>query len=167
MDRLTRRLKVPPYKADCAYCTSEYLTKRGCSARCPLRREQKERLAAYEDTGLTPEEATDLAQAKRDGRCVVLPCKVGDTVDKLFSHNEIIALWYDKPNDRDGSYFLWRGEAWRLPENYKPLRLLRFFGTVPERISEADTINILVTPYVKPAYTPEAAEAALKERSGE
>lgn len=61
------------------------------------------RLAAYEDTGLTPEEVdkltkdwTDLctivgecggisrvrvlAEADKDGRVVVLPCKVGDTV---------------------------------------------------------------------------------------
>lgn len=33
------------------------------------------RLAAYEDTGLTPEETEDIAKAKADGRCVVLPCK--------------------------------------------------------------------------------------------
>ena len=62
-----------------------------------------ERLAAYEDTGLTPEEVTalqkdwsdlctvigecggidrlrELAEADKDGRLVVLPCKVGDTV---------------------------------------------------------------------------------------
>lgn len=60
------------------------------------------RLAAYEDTGLTPEEfdklaremsrtridcgiltfdrLRELAEADRDGRVVVLPCKVGDTV---------------------------------------------------------------------------------------
>lgn len=39
-----------------------------------------ERLAAYEDTGLTPAEVAELAEAKKDGRLVVLPCKVGDTV---------------------------------------------------------------------------------------
>ena len=66
-----------------------------------------ERLAAYEDTGRTPEEVTalgnlfdyaleesktltgqlallnrirDLAKADKDGRLVMLPCKVGDTV---------------------------------------------------------------------------------------
>ena len=40
-------------------------------------------LAAYEDTGLTPEEiahAKDLLAAEKDGRLVTLPCKVGDTV---------------------------------------------------------------------------------------
>ena len=63
-----------------------------------------ERLAAYEDTGLTPEEIKapftedtminleaqamgvepsrlrEIAEADKDGRVVVLPCKVGDTV---------------------------------------------------------------------------------------
>ena len=63
-----------------------------------------ERLAAYEDTGLTPEEIKapftedtminlaaqalgvepsrlrELAEADKDGRLVMLPCKVGDTV---------------------------------------------------------------------------------------
>ena len=59
------------------------------------------RLAAYEDTGLTPEQCEnaktiiesafsddtskverirELLKADRDGRLVVLPCKVGDTV---------------------------------------------------------------------------------------
>ena len=63
-----------------------------------------DRLAAYEDTGLTPEEIKaqftedtminlaaqalgvehsrlrEIAEAEKDRRCVVLPCKVGDTV---------------------------------------------------------------------------------------
>ena len=58
-----------------------------------------DRLAAYEDTGMNPEEITnmksllqggeykpspewirlcEIAEADKDGRCVVLPCKVGD-----------------------------------------------------------------------------------------
>ena len=71
-----------------------------------------ERLAAYEDTGRTPEEVTalgklfdyaleesktlteqlallnrirDLAEADRDGRLVVPPCKVGDTLFRVFA----------------------------------------------------------------------------------
>lgn len=54
-----------------------------------------DRLAAYEDTGRTPEEIKemldwsfglfsekigDFLQAKSEGRLIVLPCKVGDTV---------------------------------------------------------------------------------------
>ena len=69
------------------------------------------RLKAYEDTGLTPKEFAaywvfiqdligdqkasealshllHLAQADKDGRLVVLPCKVGDTViDQTFAKN--------------------------------------------------------------------------------
>lgn len=64
-----------------------------------------DRLAAYEDTGLTPEQCEnaktiiesafsddtskaerirELLKADKDGRLVVLPCKVGDTVYKIF-----------------------------------------------------------------------------------
>lgn len=71
---------------------------------CPSFDRLVERLAAYEDTGLTPEEITapfteaaltnltarvlglkpsrlhEMAKADKDGRVVVLPCKVGDTL---------------------------------------------------------------------------------------
>ena len=71
-----------------------------------------ERLAAYEDTGLTPEEIKapftddtminlaaqalgvepirlrELAEADKDGRCVVLTCKVGDTVWRIVRDGE-------------------------------------------------------------------------------
>ncbi len=42
-----------------------------------------DRLAAYEGTGLEPEEARKLAVAKEDGRLVVQPFKVGDTVYRV------------------------------------------------------------------------------------
>jgi hypothetical protein len=51
-----------------------------------------DRLAAYEDSGLSPEQVRELAKAKADGRLVVLPCKAGDTVYKnveLYSGNKI------------------------------------------------------------------------------
>ena len=71
-----------------------------------------DRLAAYEDTGLTPEEIKapftedaminlaaqalgvepsrlrELAEADKDGRVVVLPCKVGDTVWRIVRDGE-------------------------------------------------------------------------------
>ena len=46
-------------------------------------RQTWERLKTYEDTGLEPEEILaelDRVKAERDGRLVVLPCKIGDTV---------------------------------------------------------------------------------------
>lgn len=76
--------------------------------------ELRQRLAAYEDTGLTPEEVEnmreskadaqfmltelcklcdydrlcELAQADKDGKLVVVPCKVGDTVFDAFEAAE-------------------------------------------------------------------------------
>lgn len=38
------------------------------------------RLAEYEDTGLDPEEVERYAKAEKEGRLLVLPCKVGDMV---------------------------------------------------------------------------------------
>lgn len=49
---------------------SEYLPLIDCAQKC----------SAYEDTGLEPERVAELAQAEKDGRLVVLPCKVGDTI---------------------------------------------------------------------------------------
>ena len=46
----------------------------------------RDRLKAYEDTGLTPERADDLAKADTDGHLLVLPCNVGDTV-YMTTHN--------------------------------------------------------------------------------
>ena len=79
---------------------------------CPAFDKLIERLAAYEDTGLTPEEIKapftedaminlaaqalgvehsrlrELAEADKDGRVVVLPCKVGDTVWRIIRDGE-------------------------------------------------------------------------------
>ena len=78
---------------------------------CPAFDKLIERLAAYEDTGLTPEAVetvklalaakhlvdletlnntqisrlVELAEADKDGRCVVLPCKVGDKLYRVFA----------------------------------------------------------------------------------
>lgn len=85
----------------------------GCKIKdCPFEEAVCERLAAYEDTGLTPEEIKapftedtminlaaqalgvepsrlrEIAEADKDGRCVVLPCKVGDTVWSIVRDGE-------------------------------------------------------------------------------
>ena len=82
----------------------------------PCQADFVDRLAAYEDTGLTPEEVLpkdkadeialklmrladleslcsydrirELAEADKDGRVVVLPCKVGDTVWRIVRDGE-------------------------------------------------------------------------------
>lgn len=66
--------------------TYEKSRSRWNEGRCPTKytsrhtfQEIVARLAAYEDA-MPLERAQELAQAEKDGRLVVLPCKVGDTV---------------------------------------------------------------------------------------
>lgn len=115
-----------------------------------------ERLKAYEDTGLTPERCAEfarayaegryivmrdaeqegvarlreLAEADKDGRLVVLPCKVGDTVYRIFNppdrkpvisaHTlmsvDYIVRWLDKFGK---TVFLTREEAEKAVEAMK------------------------------------------------
>lgn len=94
-------------------CFEEPCYGSGCKIKdCPFETAVCDRLAAYEDTGLTPEEIKapftedtminlaaqvlgvepsrlrELAEADKDGRLVVLPCKVGDTVWRIVRDGE-------------------------------------------------------------------------------
>mgnify|MGYP004459423213 CR=1 FL=1 len=105
MERLTKCVTNKQTIMDCEKCKADWTGKHGKSmVDCtPLycRNRLKDRLAAYEDTGLTPEQCEsakniieyafsddtskaerirELLKADKDGRLVVLPCKVGDTV---------------------------------------------------------------------------------------
>ena len=82
--------------------------------------EVSRRLAAYEDTGLTPEgingmkTAIDIYQnAAAEGRLIALPCKVGDLVYKLSGKNKKILpikiKWFETNN-----------EGWFACGNYLP-----------------------------------------------
>ena len=99
MERLTEK----HYLAEDHYmkCSEDCNVDMDC-VDCPAFDKLIERLAAYEDIGLTPEEIKapftedtminlaaqalgvepsrlrELAEADKDGRCVVLPCKVGE-----------------------------------------------------------------------------------------
>lgn len=102
-----------------------------------------ERLAAYEDTGLTPEEIKapftedtainlaaqalgvepdrlrELAEADKDGRCVVLPCRVGDIVYGFHGEKTIlpmVAKWIETNTD-----------GWCIAVQYTPMAP-RFYG---------------------------------------
>ena len=104
MDRLTKYSKETTHEngvccthfggMECFACNGD------CSRGCTWEEAAWSRLAAYEDTGLTPQACAEareagkvlsscdisfrrlaeLLTADRDGRLVVLPCKVGDTV---------------------------------------------------------------------------------------
>ena len=104
MERLTKRDTDGQAMMDCQKCEADWTGKHGkpmvdCTA-LYCRNRLKDRLAAYEDTRLTPEEIDmdhaaaeqlrhlcrncdldrleKLAEADKDGRLVVLPCKGGD-----------------------------------------------------------------------------------------
>ena len=105
MERLTEWNGGQTRHAYYPRCFKEPCYGSGCKINdCPFETAVCDRLAAYEDTGLTPEEIKaqftedtminlaaqamgvepssirELAEADKDGRVVVLPCKVGDTV---------------------------------------------------------------------------------------
>lgn len=105
-----------------------------------------DRLAAYEETGLEPEE---LAQAEKDGRLVVLPCKVGDTVYRVGAS---ICKW--REIDHCDEYC----DGWQYRDCWEGTR-----AVLEEKFSLCDLESIGKTVFL----TREAAEAALKEREAE
>ena len=115
-ERMTKRDTDGQAMMDCEKCKADWTGKHGkpmadCTA-LYCRNRLLDRLAAYEDTGLTPEEVKapftedtminlaaqalgvepsrirELAEADKDGRVVVLPCKVGDTVWRIVRDGE-------------------------------------------------------------------------------
>lgn len=115
MDCLTKHSKQTPHENGIC-CTHfrgpECLEVGGnCAMNCKWEEAAWSRLAAYEDTGLTPERCAEfaradaegryivmrdaeqegvarlreLAEADKDGRLVVRPCKVGDTLFRVFA----------------------------------------------------------------------------------
>ena len=107
MERLTEWNGEQTRHAYYPRCFEEPCNGGGCEIKdCPFETAVCERLAAYEDTGLTPEAVetvklalatkhmvdletlnntpisrlVELAEADKDGRCIIPPCKVGETV---------------------------------------------------------------------------------------
>ena len=116
MERLTKRDTDGQAMMDCEKCKADWTGKHGkpmvdCTA-LYCRNCLKDRLAAYEDTGLTPGEVKSMQEehfsglemaklhsalmelkkyqeADKDGRLAVLPCKAGDTVYEVTSRKTI------------------------------------------------------------------------------
>lgn len=105
MERLTEWNDEQTRHAYYPHCFEEPCYGGGCKINdCPFETAVCDRLAAYEDTGLSPEKvswmkevieiafgndtsrierAHNLHVADKEGRVVVLPCKVGDTIWRL------------------------------------------------------------------------------------
>ena len=128
MERLTKRLSNGAtswnYQSDC-YGEDETRNK---VFRSVHRQNACEKLAAYEDTGLepedikrafneaavlklagqalgiTPDRLRELAQADKEGRCVVLPCKIGDTVYHIAKCRDFSKVLDGTLYDSNGGY---------------------------------------------------------------
>ena len=118
MERLTKRDTDGQAMMDCEKCKADWTDKHGkpmvdCTA-LYCRNRLKDRIAAYEDTGLGPDEVNalqkdwsdlctvigecggidrlrELAEADKDGRLMVLPCKVGQRVFALLDTDKHIS----------------------------------------------------------------------------
>lgn len=69
--------------------------------------------------------------------------KLGKAIDRIFSHNSIVAIYKNNPTNHE-SIMTWRGEAWRMPPIYRNERHWIIFGTVAESLWESDVINIRI-----------------------
>lgn len=87
MERLTEWNGGQTRHAYYPRCFKEPCYGSGCKIKdCPFETAVCERLAAYEDIAELcggADRLRELAEADKDGRCVVLPCKVGDTVWRI------------------------------------------------------------------------------------
>lgn len=83
---------------------------------------------------------------------IELPCTVSSLIGTIVGTNEVVAIW-ERRKDSDGRYhaLLWKGMAWDIPEEYLDRVFMKIFGTIPESIMDADTVNIAVTPIIKTA----------------
>ena len=76
MERLTKRMSDGQAMMDCEKCKADWTGKHGkpmvdCTA-LYCRNRLKDRIAAYEDTGLTPERCAEFARADAEGRCIIM-----------------------------------------------------------------------------------------------
>lgn len=129
MERLTKR-----DEDGCVYIIQGYTRQYG---------EIADKLAEYED-------------AEEQGLLLIEPCDIEDIIDKLFSHNERVSLWVNVKEEITYHQLIWSGMAWDIPEIFKSCYFVKIFGTIPEKITQADIINIEVV------LTKEAEQALAK-----
>ena len=148
MKRLTKQhyKKTDGYYMKC----SEHCCKEDFSCEdCEKFDELVDRLAAIEDIlgeEYDLDELREMVQAKREGRCVVLPCKVGDTVYRIGAS---ICKW--REIDRCDEYC----DGWQYRDCWDGTR-----AVLDEKFNLCDVESVGKTVFL----TREAAEAALKAR---
>lgn len=120
-----------------------------------------ERLAAYEDTGLTPDEVAEYAVAKADGQVVVLPKNWLDTLKLLTITAMCYQDWHSKIMARMGDSKDIQELFFELPTVQYTTNHIRLSRLANSGIDVNELTDIEAV--VDVMYPREAAEAALKE----
>lgn len=176
MERLTERC----YKAEDGYylkCSATLECCENCDE-CDKLNDVVNRLAAYEDTGMEPDmiEATingqitlqkaleKYTQAEEQGRLVVLPCKVGDTVYAVkFATHEETEDGDLMPIAGGGEWVIWTVRASII--NYCDYRTKKTHGYVVGSTQNGSGVTFDFDDFGKTVFlTREEAERALERQ---
>lgn len=99
----------------------------------------------YDDVMKVFDELLEKRNAEEQGLLLRLPCRLGDIIDRIISHNEIVTLMFEtEVCSFRGLQHFWHGMAWNIPKEYLELPFVKIHGVVPDKITEADTIWIEV-----------------------
>lgn len=82
----------------CGNSLCAFEPKQMCSD-CKYQDEANNKLAAYEESGLTPERAVELGEADKDGRLIILPCKPESTVYYIGTKGSCTRCYYAQEKD--------------------------------------------------------------------
>lgn len=135
MERLTKRESANVGGREYVLCNYK---KEDCNdscmyeTNCKWQNKALRKLKEYED-------------AEEQGLLLRLPCRLGDIIDRIISHNENVTLMFEtEVSSFRGLQHFWHGAAWNIPKEYLELPFVKIHGVVPDKITEADTIWIEV-----------------------
>ena len=133
MERLTRVFEKGNQKYACIdVCGEKCVEGYSICHKCKPFTSVMKKLAEYED-------------AEEQGLFLRLPCRLGDIIDRIISHNENVTLMFEtEVCSFRGLQHFWHGMAWNIPKEYLELPFVKIHGVVPDKITEADTIWIEV-----------------------
>lgn len=126
------------------------------SMRLPLSNQAEiyQRLAAYEDSGLSPEQVRGFAKAEADGRLVVMPCKVGDL---------IYWFWTDSEGNPEGDIEEETVLYFYIDKDGVGIATKHYDGHIGHYVKDGELVDDVRRIYL----TREAAEKAIAEVVGE
>ena len=126
--------KYRQYKADRLVKSLRDLTIKGCEIPYEL----------LKVDGINDFHKTLYEELSNHENLIEWPISIKKSIDCLYSHNEIVALWYQPISDIRSYKMFYYGMAWAIPDRYHDMEIIKIFGCIPESIDKADTINLLI-----------------------